>query len=641
MQRAIGDARVALAFHAPPAAAAELAELELAVAVLGGRDPTLGDVRGRHHVLRDGGLVVLDALVEPGAEAAAGAALARRVVELPRTLTPARLEAARAAVCADHAFQRETVQGVARELGWRLCTFGDVDVGEGGGRLTGLGRDQVLAAAARTLLPERASVVAVTPRRVTARGAAGRSLLARLPRRRPIAPAVVAAPVVAAAAPTKPRPAPSTAPPIVREVLGNGLTVIIKPDPTVPVVAMRAMWQGGSRLEDATTSGTTSLLATMLVRGCGRLDADALEAAVDGLGGALGAVAGRNSLALRAEWSSQTWERGLELLAGCVAAPRFDAAELRRQRRAQLDQLALEDTYPTHVAFRTFAEALYAQHPYRLRPLGDPTVVAGLDRATLARTYRDRYPRSAMTLAIVGDVDPARALALVEAHLGAASPPPPPPPTIALEAFDAQPSATREVYRYLDRQQASVVVGFPGTTLGASDRFAVEALVQLLGGHSGRLFAELRERQGLAYQVSMYGADGLDPGYLAVYVACAPANADRVVALVRAELERVVAEGVAADEVERARRRLVGGHQLALQRRAAIASALAYHDVHGLGWQEWSRYPAHLAAVTTAEVTAAARRYLRWDRAVVAVVRPPSATPGAARRTQPRTGKRR
>jgi zinc protease len=103
---------------------------------------------------------------------------------------------------------------------------------------------------------------------------------------------------------------------------------------------------------------------------------------------------------------------------------------------------------------------------------------------------------------------------------------------------------------------------------------------------------------------------------------------------VRAELERVRAGGVTAEEVERAERYLIGSHQIAMQRRAAIANAMAYHEAYGLGWQTWAGYDDAIRAVRPADVAAAAATYLRDDRAITATVQPPAASPGAQRRSK-------
>ncbi len=181
------------------------------------------------------------------------------------------------------------------------------------------------------------------------------------------------------------------------------------------------------------------------------------------------------------------------------------------------------------------------------------------------------------------------------------------------------------------------MIGFPGTTVGSSDRFALEVLIGVLGGQSGRLFAEVRDHLGLAYRVSAHSVEGLDPGYVAIDLSCAPGNLDAADAAVERELARLVADGVTADEVERTVTYLIGAHEVALQRRSAVATALAFHEAYGLGWAEWSRYPERLAAVTADDVNRVARQYLRDELAITATVRPPAPSPGVAKR---KAGKR-
>src|SRR5262249_2663632 len=158
---------------------------------------------------------------------------------------------------------------------------------------------------------------------------------------------------------------------------------------------------------------------------------------------------------------------------------------------------------PTQVAFRLFSEAMYGAHPYHRDVLGTQAAIDALSRDDLGAFYRDRYPIGALTLAIVGDVDVDEAIARVTQRFSAApSQKASEPPEIAPFPPDGRPASEREVYRYLDRAQAHLVLGFPGATVDAPDRFALEVLIAVLGGQSGRLFAELRDRQGLVYRVS-------------------------------------------------------------------------------------------------------------------------------------------
>jgi len=637
--REVGEAYLAVGFHVPAVRHPDVAALDVAAILLGqsesarlprvlrDRDELVTSAYANLHALRDPGLLVLSATARPGDAPASLAALVDHSAALADELSPGELDKARIAVETAVVRQLETAQGRARSLGWHATVAGDPQFGHVYlDRIRAVRRHDVAHALGRYLQPGNASVAAILP--APSRGKPRRAAWARQAEAR-VHKALAAA-------------APIAQPVEQRIVLATGLTLIVRRDPSVPIVAMRAVWRGGQRVEDAGHAGTSTLVARMLTRGCGQRDAQAVADHIDRLGGSLAGVAGRNSFGVAAEWLARSWQPGLDLLADCILEPALPSAELVRERRLLLaDQLA-HGASPSQAVFRLFSEALYGAHPYGRDVLGTADSVAGLSRAALSAFYRERYPVSAMTLAIVGDVELDDVVAAVRRRFDAAPGPaaaadPAAAPVIAAAPGDGRSERDREVYRYLDRAQAHLVIGFPGATVDAADRFALEVLVAILGGQSGRLFAELRDRQALAYRVSAHSVEGLDPGFVAIYLSCAPDKLGAAVAGVRHELARLRDGGpgaVTAAEVERAQSYLIGGHAIAMQRRAAVANAMAYHEAYGLGWQSWAGYDAAIRAVTPAQVAGAVASYLRDDRAITATVRPPIATPAAIRRSK-------
>jgi zinc protease len=368
----------------------------------------------------------------------------------------------------------------------------------------------------------------------------------------------------------------------------------------------------------------------MITRGCGKLDATAVADRIDRLGGSLSGVAGRNSFGVAAEWLARTWQPGFDLLADCILDPTFPPAELARERHLLIAEQQAATDSSTNVAFRLFSETLYKEHPYARDVLGTPDAISQLERPALVAFYRDRYPTSSLTLAIVGDVEIDEVIAKVKARFDGIQ-------KVTRRNAPAQRIAVdspREVYQYLDRAQSHLVVGFLGATVDAPDRFALEVLVAILGGQSGRLFAELREKRALAYRVSAHSVEGVDPGFVAVYLSCAPDKLTAAAGVIRTELERIRTSGVTAAELDRARSYLIGSHEIAMQRRAAVANAMAYHEAYGLGWQTWSKYADAIRAVTPADVAAAANRYLDPNRMITATVRPKAASPAAEKKSK-------
>jgi zinc protease len=628
--RDLGEAYLAIGFHVPAVRHPDLAALDVAAIVLGqgesARLPRLlrdGEqlVTSAHaslHTLRDPGLLVLSATARPGDAPRTVSALVDRSAALIDDLSTSELDRARIAIEAAWVRQLETAQGRARALGWHAAVAGDPQFGHVYlDRIRAVRRHDVARVMQRYLQPGNASVAAILPAAPRARP---RTTWARQAERR------VTRALSAAAAPP---------PPVERRVvLASGMTVLVRRDPSVPIVAMRAVWRGGQRIEDAGHAGASALLARLLTRGCGARDAGAVADQIDRLGGALSGITGRNSFGVAAEWLAGAWRPGLDLLADCILDPALPGPELVRERRLLIDDQQAQASSPSQAVFRLFSETLYGAHPYARDPLGSADALAALSRDALAAFYRERYPVAGLTLAIAGDVDLDEVVAAAEARFGGIAPTPAPAAAAPAAGAPAAPGVDREVYRFLDRAQAHLVIGFPGATVDAADRFALEVLIAILGGQSGRLFAELRDRRALAYRVSAHSVEGVDPGFVAIYLSCAPDKLGAAVAGVREQLALLRADGVTPAEVERAQSYLIGSHRIAMQRRAAVASAMAYHEAYGLGWQAWTDYDAAIRAVTPAAVARAVTTYLRDDRAITATVRPPLATPGATRRSR-------
>jgi zinc protease len=623
------QAHLALAFHAPPLRDPDIAALDLAAVVLSQRGAA-GTIASRRsapapalagyvRALRDASLFVLGASAAPqgsGATLTSMLEAVRSLGEERSAFSTEEVERAQAVLEVERARQLETVQGRARAIGWYATMAGDARFEQTyADRLRRLRRSDVQSAVRRHVRADRAVITGLVPRSWRGRAAFAQSAATKV---RKALPSVTS------------RPASDER----RHVLPNGITLLLRRDPAARLVAMRAAWSGGVRLENEQTSGAAALLARVITRGCGKLRAAEVTARVDELGGGLEGVAGRNSFGVSAEWLAEGWRGGLELFADCLLEPRFDNVELTAARQQQLAELASQASRPGRAAYQLFLGALYGQHPYHRDVLGSERSLLSLGRNALRDFYREHFPAAGLTLVMVGDFDPDEALAAVRSRFAVAPRRKPAVAAVAPPSFEGRGAAEREVYEYLDSgDQAHLVLGFPGATVAGGDRFALEVIGALLGGQSGRLFLELRERQGLAYQVAVHVTEGIDPGYLAIHVACAPDKLERVHAVIRAELDRLLDGGVSAEELERARNYVIGAHEVAMQRRAAVATAMAFHEAYGLGWQSWREYADRVAAVGLPELTAAVRTYLRWDRAVTATVRPPAASPAAQKRS--------
>jgi zinc protease len=539
------------------------------------------------------------------------------------------IEKARANFLASEHFERESVAGQARKLGSFAVLAGDLERER---RYLEAVRaataEDLLAAARRFLAPEHLALAAVLPE-AAARELDEKAALAALARgaerfgRRRAAPTPIAA--SAATGPARASAARAAAPARAAESairsyrLPNGAALHVEPRREIPVVALRGVLLGGLLAEDERSAGLTHFTSAMWMRGTRRRDADALARSIESIAADLDGFAGRSSFGLHLDVLAERLEAGLELFAEVLLEPGFAPEELERERRDALAALVRREDRLGVRAFDLFAAAHWRAHPYRFPVTGTIETVTSFSREDVLAHHARWVQAGNLVLAVAGDVDPdeiAERLAdrLAELPAGRFAPPAPP--------VEPAPSERRQAELRKDRAQAHLVVGFRGLTVLDPDRFALELIVQILAGQGGRLFLELRDKKSLAYAVNAMNIEGLAPGLFAVYIASAPDKLDEARRGIERELVRLLEAPPPPDELERARRYLIGNFEIDRQRSAARAAHMAVDARYGLGPDAQLRYREQVAAVGGEDVLRVARRVIQLDVATEAVIRP-------------------
>jgi zinc protease len=194
----------------------------------------------------------------------------------------------------------------------------------------------------------------------------------------------------------------------------------------------------------------------------------------------------------------------------------------------------------------------------------------------------------------------------------------------------------REAVRFAEVGLARVVLGYPGVGLRDPDRLALDVLAEVLTGAGQRLANLLRARRGSLDDLVARSRVGVEPGAFSLHATARPELVEPAVAALRSELGRLVAAGVTPEEVAAARRSLIGKRALALERRATVASALAFGAALGDPARSLRRDSEDLARVGVEDVARVARRILDPKREVLAVIRPRATARPATSRSDDR-----
>jgi len=402
-------------------------------------------------------------------------------------------------------------------------------------------------------------------------------------------------------------------------VLPNGLRVIVKPNHSIPLVAMRLSFNGGQLGETEETQGLTSFLAEMLERGTQQRSAAQLAAEVEGIAGSLGGFSGRNSFGLTAEFLTDSLDIGLDLFADVLLHPAFPPDEIEKVRTERLAALKRREDRLSLQAFELFAKELFIGHPYRFPLIGNEASLERLEREELARYYATYAQPTNGVLSIVGDVEPD---AIVEAFASKLSDwQGPEKVELPARKLPPEPQGPREVSLEKNKSQVHILLGFAGLALDDPDLAALDVLTQILSGQGGRLFLELRDRKSLAYSVSAFSIEGIDTGSFGVYIASAPEKLEEAIEGLRRELRRILEEPITAEEVERAKGFLIGTQAVSLQPYGTQASLLSLEELYGLGAAHYLDYEKRIQAVTLDDLQRVAERVIRLDRPLIAIVK--------------------
>ena len=398
-----------------------------------------------------------------------------------------------------------------------------------------------------------------------------------------------------------------------------GARLHVLPRRDVPVVAARAAFRGGLLAEDADNSGLSAFLSSMWMRGTRKHSAAGFAAAVESRAAEIDSFSGRSSLGLSLEAPSASLQEALDLFSEVLVEPAFDGREIERERQDTLAAIERREDNLAQRTFQLFAQELFQQHPYRRPTLGSAQVIRDLDVGDVAGLHAKLAVADNLVIAVAGDVDPddvAHALSASLADLNSE------PYTFMPPADEPPPQEIRRAELRKAREQAHLVIGFRGLTVGDEDRFALELISQLLAGQGGQLFLELRDRRSLAYAVNASGMEGLAPGWFATYIATSPERLEEARSGLLEELAKVVSEPPEPEDLERARRNLIGNFAIDQQRNAAHAGHMALSSLYDLGADAFQHYVGRVEAVSRDDLMRVARRVIDLDRYVEAVIRP-------------------
>jgi len=391
--------------------------------------------------------------------------------------------------------------------------------------------------------------------------------------------------------------------------LNNGLRVVVARRPELPLLAAEVLVRHGAAVDPQNLPGTASLTAELLTKGTESMSAPEIARAVESLGGSIDSGAGWHSSVASVVVMSDNAEEALKILADVVRRPAFKLEEIDRLKNQRLDGLRVAMQQPDALARFVTQKVIFGAGAYGHSVTGTLESVPKISRDDITALYQKYYAPQQAAFILVGDVTLAQGKAFAEKFFGdwqkadvpAATIPPAPAQSEARIYLIDRPGSVQTVLQ----------LGTLGIERTSPDYFAVLLADKVLGGGpSGRLFMNLREDKGYTYGAySNFGGSK----FKGTWISSSEVRTDVTEGAMKEfmyELNRMRNEAVSAEELDNAKRAIIGSFALSLEQPTFLLQNIITQKLYNLPADYWDTYPQKVSAITPEDVQMAAKKYI-------------------------------
>lgn len=385
--------------------------------------------------------------------------------------------------------------------------------------------------------------------------------------------------------------------------LDSGATLLLRKITETPLISVKAAFAGGMRAEPSDRRSIVELLSRTWIGDIGELKEPDVYQFFESRAAAIGAFSGRNSVGLNTDMLKPFEKECGDLWAQFLIKPSFQENLLEREKSVLAHQIQSRNDKGAQRAIMKLQEILFQGHPYQFDLMGTEESVSLVKVKDLQDYWTKVSHPQNMVVSVSGNIDVNYWTSLVEKAAGTLK-----PGERLNKSFSARPPKEPTTHhQVLNREQTHIALGFPGLSLKNPDRYILHVIDSLLSGQGGRLFLELRDKNSLAYSVGPIHMEGLETGYFGAYIGCSPEKTERAIEMLIAEFQRLIKEPVSMEELEKARRYIVGRHHIEMQRTSHVNSLILFDALYNLDINEAFEIEKKYKAITPKDIQRVAK----------------------------------
>jgi predicted Zn-dependent peptidase len=401
-----------------------------------------------------------------------------------------------------------------------------------------------------------------------------------------------------------------------REVMLNGLTLITEEMKHIRSISIGIWIKTGSRDEDRQWNGISHFVEHMVFKGTQHRSAEEIARQVDSIGGNIDAFTAKECVSFSMKVLDEHLPIALDVLSDLVLNPVFDDQDITRERGVILEEIKMDEDNPDYLVHEIFTQNFWKDHPLGRPILGTRDTVKRFERTPVVDFYGQRFIPGNVIITAAGNLNHQRFVELVAKHFEKMKP--------ASNGFhSAPPKIVPKIILKNKKslEQVQICVGVPSYPITHEKRHSSYILNTLLGGGmSSRLFQNIRERQGLAYAIYSDLNPYRDTGCLSIYAGTSRESAVKVVESVVSEFQKLKADLVSPEELQRAKDQLKGSLMLSLESSTARMSNLARQEMYFDRFYGLDELIEKIEAVTAEELQELANFFFQTENVAVTIL---------------------
>jgi zinc protease len=406
---------------------------------------------------------------------------------------------------------------------------------------------------------------------------------------------------------------------IKRDILKNGITLLTLERRNLPLISIDIRVRAGSIYDPSELYGLANLTTSLLTEGTKRRSAKNISDEIEFVGGILDKSCSEDYSQVSLTILRKDIDIGFDILSDILINPIFDEKELNRKKGEIVAKIIKEREDPAIVAEKSFNKAIFLKHPYHNPVEGYEDSVKKIKREDIIRFYNMFYHPNNIIVSIVGDISHQEALSLMEKYFGNWR-----KKEINFPELKKPSKSKGLKIDKIDKglKQANVILGHIGIERSNPDYYSIYLMNYILGGggFASRLMSRVRDKMGLAYSIYSYFDAKAYPGAFKVVFQTKNESVNRAINAILENIEDMREGLISKEELEDAKRYLIGSFPIRLDTNSKVANYLTYIEFYNLGIDYFNEFPKKIEKVNREDILRVAKKYLDPDNITIVIV---------------------